>query len=85
MGRNEKNKPVRRVLFHYDDCIGCGACVSVCKFKCLYMEREDKAKNDERVLDFLEKKKAGLIEEKPKPPPKPKEEPKPEEKKELIE
>lgn len=59
MGRDEKNKPVRRMYFRYDDCVGCGACVAVCKFKCLYMEKEEMAGNDPRVLDFMRTKGTG--------------------------
>lgn len=62
MGRDEKNKPLRKVIFEYEKCIGCGACVSVCKFGALYMECVEGPENDPRILDFLKKKKEEVVE-----------------------
>lgn len=55
MGKDEKGKPLRRIFINYEECIGCGACVSACKFNCLYMDNEENAGNDPRVVDFLKK------------------------------
>jgi NADH-quinone oxidoreductase subunit I len=56
MGRDENNKPLKRIFFNYENCIGCGACAKDCKFKALHMDRSDKAENDKRVIEFRNKK-----------------------------